>query len=44
MLFVDVDGNEGTPAPAHIDKELPKLNTGVAFGSTVTLSVVIVAH
>ncbi len=44
MLFVDVDGNEGTPAPAHIDKELPKLNTGVAFGSTVTLNVVIVAH
>ncbi len=44
MLFVDVAGNEGTLAPAHIDNELPKLNTGVAFGSTVTLNVVIVAH
>ncbi len=44
MPFVDVAGNEGTPAPAHIDKKLPKLNTGVAFWSTVTLNVVIVAH
>ncbi len=44
MPFAEVAGNDGTPAPAHIDKELPKLNAGVAFGSTVTLNVVIVAH
>jgi len=42
--FVDVVGNGGTVPPAQIVKFVPKLNTGVIFGFTVTLNVVGNAH
>lgn len=42
--LVDVVGKEGTPDPAQIVNVVPKLNTGVTLGLTVTLSVVPVAH
>jgi len=42
--FVDVVGNAGTIPPAQIVKLVPKPNTGVIFGLTVTLKVVGVAH
>jgi hypothetical protein len=44
MLLSDVGGNEGTPAPAHIVSEVPKLNVGVVLGVTVTVNVAVVAH
>ena len=40
----DVPGNVGTAAPAHIERDVPKLNTGVTFGFTVTLKLAVVAH
>jgi hypothetical protein len=42
--FMDVVDNDGTPPPAQIDKEEPKLKTGVKTGLTVTLKLVVVAH
>jgi len=42
--FCDVIGNDGIGLPAHIVSELPKSNTGIAFGSTVTENVVPTAH
>jgi hypothetical protein len=42
--FEDVVGNAGTPEPAQIVSEVPKPNTGVTFGFTVTVNVVGVAH
>ena len=39
--FDDVAGNTGTASPAQIDKVLPKLNTGIMFGVTVTVNVTI---
>ena len=42
--FVDVAGNAGTVPPAHIVELVPKLNTGVIFGFTVTVNVVPLAH
>jgi hypothetical protein len=42
--LVEVVGNAGTPAPAQIVSEVPKLNVGVMFGLTVTVNVVVVAH
>jgi hypothetical protein len=44
MLLSDVGGNEGTPAPAHIVSEVPKLNVGVVLGVTVTVNVVGITH
>ena len=40
----DVPGRAGTAAPEQTVREFPKLNVGVKFGLTVTLSVVVVAH
>ena len=37
-------GNAGTVPPAQIVSDVPKLNVGVVFGSTVTANVVVVAH
>ena len=42
--FVDVVGKVGTLPPAQIVKDVPKLNTGVMFGFTVTVNVVGTAH
>jgi hypothetical protein len=42
--FIDVVGNAGTPAPAQIVSDVPKLNVGVMFGLIVTLNVVPLAH
>lgn len=42
--LVDVVGKAGTIPPAQIVKLVPKLNTGVTFGFTVTLNVVGNAH
>jgi hypothetical protein len=44
ILLVDVDGKAGTVPPAHMANEVPKPNTGVMFGFTVTAKVVAVAH
>ena len=44
MPFVDVLGRVGTVPPAQIVRLVPKLNTGVRFGLTVTVNVVAVAH
>ena len=44
MPSVDVAGRAGTVPPAHIFKEVPKLNVGVTFGFTVTVNVVVTAH
>ena len=40
----EMTGNVGTTPPAHIDNVVPKLNTGVAFGLTVTVNVAGNAH
>ena len=40
----EVVGKVGTALPAHIVKEVPKLNVGVMFGLTVTINVVPLAH
>ena len=40
----DVVNKDGTPAPAHIVSDVPKLNTGIIFGLTVTVNVATVAH
>jgi hypothetical protein len=40
----DVAGKDGTEPPEHIVRFVPKLNVGFAFGLTVTLNVVVVAH
>jgi hypothetical protein len=40
----EVPGNEGTIEPAQIVIDVPKLNVGVMFGFTVTVSEVDVAH
>ena len=42
--FVDVPGKVGTVPPAQIFNEVPKLNTGVMIGLTVTENVAGVAH
>ena len=44
MPFSDVAGNDGTVAPVHADKEVPKLKVGVIFGLTVTLNIAGTAH
>ena len=36
--LVDEDGNTIAVAPSHMDTDVPKLNTGVIIGFTVTLS------
>jgi beta-lactam-binding protein with PASTA domain len=35
--LADVAGSDGTVPPAQMVKEVPKLNTGVTFGLTVTV-------
>ena len=40
----DVLGSAGTMPPAQMLKDVPKLNTGVMFGVTVTENVAVVAH
>ena len=40
----DVRGSDGTVPPSQMVSDVPKLNTGVLFGFTVTVSVVTVAH
>jgi hypothetical protein len=40
MLLSDVVGNVGTVPPAHIVRDVPKLNVGVMLGVTVTVNVV----
>jgi len=42
--FVDVAGNVGADVPAHMVRDVPKLNVGVRIGFTVTANVVVVAH
>ena len=42
--LVDVVGKDGTEAPAQMESEVPKLNTGVTIGFTVTLKLVVTAH
>jgi hypothetical protein len=44
MPLVDVVGNAGTVAPAQMVRLVPKLKTGVRFGLTVTVKLVVVAH
>lgn len=44
MPLSEVVGNEGTPAPAQMVIDVPKLNVGVTLGLTVTVNVVVVAH
>jgi hypothetical protein len=44
MPLSDVVNNVGTEPPAHIAREVPKLNAGVIFGLTVTVNVVGLAH
>jgi hypothetical protein len=44
MPFVDVAGSDGTPAPAQIVIDVPKLNAGVSIGFTVTTKFVETAH
>jgi hypothetical protein len=39
MLLDDVVGNVGTPDPAQIVSEVPKLKVGVTFALTVTVKV-----
>ncbi len=42
--LVEVDGSVGTLPPAQAVRDVPKLNTGVTFGLTVTVKVSLVAH
>lgn len=42
--LAEVVGKDGTPAPAQIVSDVPKLNVGVMFGFTVTKIEVDVAH
>jgi hypothetical protein len=44
MPFVDVAGSEGTPAPAQMVSDAPKLNVGTVFEFTLTVKVVDTAH
>jgi hypothetical protein len=40
----DVFGSTGTLLPAQIESDVPKPNTGVTIGLTVTVNVVDTAH
>jgi hypothetical protein len=42
--LAEVPANEGTGDPAQTVIEVPKLNEGIMFGFTVTLSDAVVAH
>lgn len=42
--LLEVDGKDGTLAPAQIVDEVPKPKTGTTVGFTVTLKVIAVAH
>ena len=44
MPFVETEVKEGTVAPAQIVSDVPKLNVGIIFCATVTVSVVAIAH
>jgi hypothetical protein len=42
--FDEVEGNVGAVPPSQILRDVPKLNTGVILGDTVTLNVAVAAH
>ena len=42
--LLDVAGKAGTASPLHIVREVPNVNTGVVFGVTVTVNVVVTAQ
>ena len=42
--LVDVEGRTGTLPPEQMVSEVPKANTGVAFGITITLIVAGIPH
>lgn len=42
--FSDVVGKTGTIPPAQIVSDVPNSNVGIAFGLTVTVNVVTIAH
>ncbi len=42
--FVEMDGRDGTAAPAQTVRKLPKLNVGTILGLTVTEKLADVAH
>ena len=44
MPFTDVLLRVGTPAPAHMESVVPKLNEGVTIGLTVTVKVAVVTQ
>ena len=44
ILLADVVGSVGAVASAQRFNAVPKLNVGVIFGLTVTVSVAVVAH
>ena len=44
MPLFDVVGKVGTPAPAQMESEVPKVKEGVMFGFTVTTNVAGIAH
>ena len=44
MPLLDVVGKAGTLLPAQIASEVPKLNEGIVFAVTVTVSDVELAH
>ena len=44
MPLVDVAGSAGTLPPEQIAKAVPKPNTGITFGVTVTTKFVVAAH
>jgi hypothetical protein len=42
--LAEVVGRTGALVPAQMDRDVPKLNTGVTTGLTVTVNVVVAAH
>ena len=40
----DAPGNDGTVPPVQMVKEVPNAKVGIVLGTTVTLTVVVVAH
>ena len=44
IAFVDIAGNAGAAAPAHMLNEVPKLKVGFTIGLTVTVKLAGSAH
>jgi hypothetical protein len=44
MPLSEIFGKVGTVPPEQIFNDVPKLNTGIIFGFTVTVNIVVVAH